>query len=168
MKYFVRSGDFARELELERCDGRLVVRCADRTLPLDLAMIGDGSAFSLLVGDRACEAIVERCQGGFVVQMHGERYKLRVEDEHERAAAAVRPAAELGCQAITAAMPGAVVEVMVVPGAEVEAGATLLILEAMKMQNPVQAQAAGKVVAVHVAAGASVAAGALLVEIEAV
>jgi 3-methylcrotonyl-CoA carboxylase alpha subunit len=166
MKYYVRSGDFERELEFERRDGRLVVRCGDRTLPLDFAMIGDGAAFSMLVGDRVCDVIVERNGGGCVVQMQGERYRLAVEDEHERAAGAVRPAALGGRQSITAAMPGAVVEVMVEPGQQVEAGATLLVLEAMKMQNPVQAQAAGRVVAVHVAAGKSVAAGALLVEIE--
>ena len=64
-------------------------------------------------------------------------------------------------------MPGIVVAVNVKEGDLVTAGQTLLVLEAMKMQNPMQADAKGKVTRVHAKQGIVVAAGALLVEIDA-
>ena len=64
-------------------------------------------------------------------------------------------------------MPGIVVEVRVAVGDQVVAGQTLAVLEAMKMQNPMQAEADGVVRRVLVEAGQAVAGGALLLEIEA-
>jgi len=51
----------------------------------------------------------------------------------------------------------------VAPGDEVEAGQPLLILEAMKMQNEIEAPARATVEKVHVAEGGAVASGARLV-----
>ena len=53
-------------------------------------------------------------------------------------------------------MPGKIVEVKVSVGQSVKAGDTLLILEAMKMQNEIAAPADGTVKAVNVSAGQSV------------
>jgi acetyl/propionyl-CoA carboxylase alpha subunit len=65
--------------------------------------------------------------------------------------------AEPGAGAIAggliAPMPGKVVKVLVVEGQAVEAGAPLLVLEAMKMEHTVRAAAAGTVRAIHVAVG---------------
>jgi len=63
-------------------------------------------------------------------------------------------------------MPGIVREVMAVPGAAVEKGQALLILEAMKMQNEVRAAEPGTVRAVFVKKGDTVEKGARLLEIE--
>ena len=65
-----------------------------------------------------------------------------------------------------ATLPGLVVAVAVEEGDEVAAGATLLTIEAMKMQNEVRAPQAGRVSAVVVIAGQTVAAGAALLRIE--
>lgn len=67
---------------------------------------------------------------------------------------------------IKSPMPGVIVEVRVQPGAAVERGQVLLILEAMKMQNEIRAEGQGKVKTVKVTPGATVAAGALLIEFE--
>ena len=63
-------------------------------------------------------------------------------------------------------MPGRVVDVRVAAGDVVEAGQPLVVLEAMKMQNEIQADRAGTVERVHVAAGQAVEGGDPLVEIE--
>jgi 3-methylcrotonyl-CoA carboxylase alpha subunit len=55
--------------------------------------------------------------------------------------------------ALTAPMPGKVVLVQVAPGQVVRRGATLLVLEAMKMEHPVAAPADGVVAEIRVAAG---------------
>jgi 3-methylcrotonyl-CoA carboxylase alpha subunit len=76
-------------------------------------------------------------------------------------------AAEGGSGRITAPMPGRVLALHVKVGDSVEAGARLLVLEAMKMENRLSAPVAGKVIAIGAAEGDQVAEGTLLVEIEA-
>jgi biotin carboxyl carrier protein len=56
--------------------------------------------------------------------------------------------------------------VLVETGAEVEAGAGLIIVEAMKMQNEMKSPKAGKVTSLNVAAGATVNAGDVLAVVE--
>jgi 3-methylcrotonyl-CoA carboxylase alpha subunit len=67
---------------------------------------------------------------------------------------------------LRAPMPGKVVTLMAEPGAIVEKGAPLLVLEAMKMEHTITSPRKGKVVSFHVAAGDQVADGAELVEFE--
>jgi 3-methylcrotonyl-CoA carboxylase alpha subunit len=68
---------------------------------------------------------------------------------------------------LTAPMPGKVIAFMVKAGAEVEKGAPLVILEAMKMEHTITAPRAGKVVALNFAVGALVSDGAELIAFEA-
>jgi biotin carboxyl carrier protein len=68
---------------------------------------------------------------------------------------------------VKALMPGRIVSVMVAPGNGVQKGSALLILEAMKMQNEIQAPVAGAVDKVFVQLGDTVEAGAPLVQITA-
>ncbi len=68
---------------------------------------------------------------------------------------------------LTAPMPGKVVALLAQPGAKVEKGAPLLILEAMKMEHTITAPKNGTVKAFCYAAGDQVADGADLVEFEA-
>ena len=88
----------------------------------------------------------------------------RVQDARTLSAGQARSAnAAQGPKVQRSAMPGAIVEVRVEAGQEVEAGQLLLVLEAMKMQNEIKAQRAGTLAEVHVQAGQSVPAGQPLV-----
>jgi pyruvate carboxylase subunit B len=69
-----------------------------------------------------------------------------------------------GC--VTTAMPGTIVDVKTKVGDRVEAGDALLVIEAMKMENEIQAPAGGIVVSVHVEKGDSVAPDETLIEIQ--
>jgi biotin carboxyl carrier protein len=73
--------------------------------------------------------------------------------------------AKSGKLVVTAYMPGRVVSVAVEVGAAVAAGQPLVVLEAMKMQNEIQADRAGTVVKIHVAPGQAVEGGDPLVEL---
>lgn len=74
-----------------------------------------------------------------------------------------RPSHE-GC--VTTAMPGSIVDVKVKAGDKVSAGDPVLIIEAMKMENEIQAPKSGIVVAVHVQKGDSVTPDESLLEIQ--
>jgi len=62
-------------------------------------------------------------------------------------------------------LPGVVLEVYVKVGDEVKSGQKLLVLEAMKMENTIEADRSGKVTEIHTDKGASVLEGAPLVTI---
>jgi biotin carboxyl carrier protein len=101
-----------------------------------------------------------------LVQTRGERVQVMVEDERERAAHAVAGKHSTGRREITAVMSGVVVDVRVAVGDAVEDGQTVVVIEAMKMQNPITAEGSGRVRAVRVQGGEPVASGAVLVELE--
>jgi propionyl-CoA carboxylase alpha chain len=61
-------------------------------------------------------------------------------------------------------MPGLVVSMDVVPGQEVQEGEAVCVVEAMKMQNIIRAEATGTVKSINVNAGDSVAADEIMVE----
>jgi biotin carboxyl carrier protein len=63
-------------------------------------------------------------------------------------------------------MPGKVVRLLVAEGAEIEAGAGVVVVEAMKMQNEMKAPKSGKVVSLNASPGATVNAGDVLAIIE--
>jgi biotin carboxyl carrier protein len=64
-------------------------------------------------------------------------------------------------------MPGKVVKVNAKVGDRVEVGQTLLILEAMKMENEIKTSVAGTIKSLHVSVGMALESGHLMIEIEA-
>ncbi len=80
--------------------------------------------------------------------------------------AAHTPAARSGSGTVTVPMQGTVVRLLVSPGDVVQAGQTICILEAMKMENAISAERDGVVTEVRVAAGDSVGAGDVVAVVE--
>ena len=76
------------------------------------------------------------------------------------------PAAAVNGNAIKTPLPGVIIDVKVNVGDAVKKGETVVILEAMKMENNINADRDGKVIAVQVAKGDTVADGAVLVVLE--
>lgn len=79
-------------------------------------------------------------------------------------AAAPKAAAGAG-KAVESPLPGVVVSIAVKEGQAVKAGDTLLTLEAMKMENAIQAEADGTVTRIIATVGQSVQSGDPLIEI---
>ena len=86
-------------------------------------------------------------------------------------AAAAKPApapvaAPAGSVQITIPMPGTIVSVNVTPGQSVKKGDVLVVFEAMKMENDIQAPQDGKVAAVLCVKGENKDSGAVLLTLE--
>lgn len=67
---------------------------------------------------------------------------------------------------ITAVMPGSILEVKVEEGQQIEEDQTVLILEAMKMENEIPAEQGGVVKKIFVETGQAVKVGQALIEVE--
>ena len=80
-----------------------------------------------------------------------------------KAAPAAAPKAAAGAVTVKAPMPGNILDVKVKAGDSVKAGDTLLILEAMKMENEILAPQDGTVASVNVNKGDTVNSGDVLV-----
>ena len=135
----------------------------------------NGTKYEVAIGDIE-ENIV-------TVTVNGEAYKVEMEKEAEpekkkpvlgkpaaAESASDEPAANKAAvnknNAIKAPLPGVITDIKVAVGDEVQAGDTIVVLEAMKMANNLQAEKAGKVTAICVKIGESVMEDDALVVIE--
>ncbi|MCZ7645325.1 MAG: acetyl-CoA carboxylase biotin carboxyl carrier protein subunit [Planctomycetota bacterium] len=120
-----------------------------------------------LWGDEVVHGIVRGRGGELELLADGkpERVSLKsaAVDAMEQAVAGA--AAAGGILEVKSPIPGLIKKVTVQPGGAVEAGQTVVVLEAMKMENEIPAPHAGTVEAVAVQAGQTVNAGAVLVKI---
>ena len=116
------------------------------------------------------------------VEVNGTAYKVEMPEKVEEPKPVVRPVARPAAPAATPAarpaasgsgkaavkspLPGVILDIKVNVGDTVKRGQTVLILEAMKMENNINADKDGKVTAINVKAGESVLEGTDLVVIE--
>ncbi|MGF1544681.1 MAG: acetyl/propionyl/methylcrotonyl-CoA carboxylase subunit alpha [Parvularculaceae bacterium] len=118
-------------------------------------------AVAITVDGRARRAFVARHGAGARVWIDGAHTDFLFPDP--LAGAAGDGAAE---GSLVAPMPGVVTNLLVEPGARVESGATLLVMEAMKMEHAIKAPAAGVLSAFRFQPGQQVKEGDLLADFE--
>jgi biotin carboxyl carrier protein len=161
MKFIARYGEEQHDVEVVRHGSGYRVRLGDRWIDADLVKIGrythslrleDGTQFSL---------IHHRDGNTHEVSLGGTTISVEIIDP--LAARRKRREDEVGSGGVVRAlMPGRVVRVLVNQGEAVTKGKGLLILEAMKMENEIQAPADGVVTELYVSAGQTVESGAEL------
>ena len=128
----------------------------------------DAGILRLSNGLHAELCLVEGSGTDWVVTLRGRRIAVVARTWRERVLADAESASRRhdGPVEVRATLPGLVVAVAVHDGDEVAVGATLLTIEAMKMQNEVRAPRAGRIGALTVTTGQAVATGAPLLRIE--
>ena len=165
MKYFVTIE--GREFQVT-VDGEQV-SVNDQSFVAHLSSIEGTPLRHLVLGDRSFTLPFQGEGGGrWTMGFQGETWVAEVVDERTRHIRSLTGAGEekRGGGQLKAPMPGLVVRVDVVAGQAVAAGAGIVVLEAMKMQNELRAPAEGRVAAVRVQAGQAVEKGQVLVEFE--
>lgn len=164
MKFIAREGERELEVEVQRHGGGYRVRVGDRWLDADFIDVGK-YARSLRLADGTQYSLVHHRDGNtHEISLGGSTVTVEVIDPI--AAKRRRREDDMGGKGVVKAlMPGRVVRVFVAKGEVVKKGTGLLILEAMKMENEIQAPADGTVEEIFVTPGQTVEAGVDLITI---
>ncbi|MGA8618238.1 MAG: biotin/lipoyl-containing protein [Candidatus Sulfotelmatobacter sp.] len=151
-------------LELDRADGRWSCRLDGRDLQVDAVLVRH-NVLSLRIGNLAYEIKSERVGNDLHLWVGSTRFAAEVRDPRSLRGRS-RAGDDHGPRKIIASMPGKVVRLLVHQGDEVEPGAGIAVVEAMKMQNEIKSPKKGTVQKVLVGEGAAVNAGDVLAIVE--
>ena len=164
MLYDVTIDGKNHRLDLNLADGRWLCRLNGRDLELD-AILARPDVLSLRIGNMAYEVKSERVANELHLWVGSKRFAVEVRDPRSLRGR-VRAGDDQGPRKIVAPMPGKVVRVLVREGAEVESGAGVAVVEAMKMQNEIKSPKQGTIRKILVGEGAAVNAGDVLAIVE--
>jgi Acetyl/propionyl-CoA carboxylase, alpha subunit len=161
----VRPGGKPHRLELERNDAGWTCRLDGRPIAVD-ALIPRKDVLSLIVDGQSYEIKRERTATDLHLWVGDTRLLVDLRDP--RSLRSRRSAGEeaKGPVRILAPMPGRVVRVLVEENHEIEAGAGVVVVEAMKMQNEIKSPKKGRVKKISATLGAAVNPGDVLAIIE--
>jgi len=127
------------------------------------------SRFTVSVEGRSFEVEFKSRVGSLITfVVAGEEYRVEVAPttgaapSHKSARSARAPSQSTSSD-LKAPMPGIISDVIAAPGTSVKAGDVLVVIEAMKMENPIKAASDGVIDQVLVQKGQEVATGAVLV-----
>jgi biotin carboxyl carrier protein len=168
MKLTAELAGEKHELDVRHDGGRVVAEIDGRRYELEARALQPG-LYLLLADGQVYECRVNHPgtkREAAEVTVGNQAYAITLTDPKRLGSAQSSDHHAEGRSQIIAPMPGKVVRVLVEAGAEVEAGAGLLVVEAMKMQNEMKSPRAGRVTIINVAEGATVNAGDLLAVVE--
>lgn len=151
MRYLVRIGE--QKLTLSEIDFRQRRACIDgQWIDFDFQHVR-GSLYSLIIAGRSFSTHLENDELGVELGRGPSWWRVEVEDE---CAARLKQLARgeagmAGTVDVKAPMPGLVVRIPVQKGEAVKKGQSLVVIEAMKMENDIKSPADGIVAALHTA-----------------
>ena len=151
-------------LDLNRADSGWSCRLDGREVEVD-AVLARPDVLSLRIGNLAYEVKCERVAGDTHLWVGSARFAVEVRDPRSLRGR-VRAVDDHGPRKLTAPMPGKIVRVLVNQGDQVDAGAGVLVVEAMKMQNEIKSPKRGTIQKILVGEGAAVNAGDVLAIVE--
>ncbi len=155
-------GGEAREVRAERArGGRLALRLDNRTSLVEVARAENGRLRATIDGTHHSVRVYVG-EGWVTVLSGGKEHKLMKPPPPSVEGAA----SGSGAAGLTSPMPGTVVRVLVSEGDRVEVGQLLMVLEAMKMEQPFVAPHAGRITSLPFGEGSMVPGGAVLVGLE--
>jgi biotin carboxyl carrier protein len=168
MKLKAEIAGTEHSLEFQRDGNRVIAQIDNRHYELRAHDVEPG-VYLLHLNDSIYECriqTVDAAAGASEVHVGQQEFQVKLVDPRRLSHAAAAGTMAAGRAAVLAPMPGRVVRILVEVGAQVEAGAGLIVVEAMKMQNELKSPKAGVVTSINAETGAAVNAGDTLVVIE--
>jgi biotin carboxyl carrier protein len=154
------------EVEFASANGRAWLTFGERRYEAEVSE-PEPHLFVVMIEGRVFRCAIDRVPGGATeATVNDRRFAFTVRDRKHLRGNAVTAANAGGRVTLIASMPGKVVRVFCAEGDEVAVGQSVLVIEAMKMQNEIQAPKAGRVVNIRVREGQTVNAGEILAIVE--
>jgi biotin carboxyl carrier protein len=169
MKRTLILGKESQEVELIRQDGVIRMVWNGQDCAMDILELEPG-CYSILMGGRSVEVRLDPVKSpdpdahAYRAMLYDGAYEFSLVDPRQALLADAGGAGSRG-GVLSSPMPGKIVKLLVKPGDSVQEGQTLLVMEAMKMQNELKTNTTGTVSIVHVQEGATVETGAALVTV---
>lgn len=164
MTYDVTIDGKSHRLELARAEAGWSCRVDGNEVEVD-AVLARPNVLSLRIGNQAYEVKCERVGTDLHLWVGSVRFAAEVRDPRSLRGRA-RAVDDHGPKKLTAPMPGKIVRILATEGSGVEAGAGVLVVEAMKMQNEIKSPKKGTIQKILVSEGSAVNAGDILAIVE--
>jgi biotin carboxyl carrier protein len=165
MIYEVTIAEKTYRVELQRAGAGWQCKLDGRELPVDVTIAQNG-VLSLLLNGKSYEVKQEIAGAETNIVVGHERFSASLRDPRSFRSRRSAAGTEQGVKKISAPMPGKIVRVLAGEGTAVQAGQSVIVIEAMKMQNELKAPKNGLVKKINVIEGAAVEAGQTLAEVE--
>lgn len=160
MKRTLTIGKEKVDLEFTRINGVTTMTWNKEAIPVDIREV-EPRCYSVVIDGKSVDVNIDAIRSpdpdahAYRATLFDGAYEFQLADPMKTLLAAAGGSAG-GGGTLTSPMPGKVVKILVAVGDKVEEGQTLLILEAMKMQNEYKSPAAGTVTKLFVQEGAAV------------
>jgi len=169
VKRTLTLGKESMDVELLRQDGTTTLVWEGQSQPVDILELEPG-CYSILLDGRSVEVRLDGAKSqdpeahAYRAMLYDGAYEFALVDPR-RALLAGSGGAGAGGGVLASPMPGKIVKLLAKVGDAVQEGQTLLVMEAMKMQNELKTSTTGTVSMIHVQEGATVETGAALITV---
>ncbi|HLB58458.1 MAG TPA: biotin/lipoyl-containing protein [Bdellovibrionota bacterium] len=165
MNFEATIGKKSRSVKVTKDDGHFIV-FIDQLQPIFADLVTTPTGYNLVMQGRSYRMTLASENHSYSIQINGELFELQMVSEFRKLQQRLRGQELAGAGTIIAKMPGKIVKVLAKVGDEVHDGQSVLIMEAMKMENELRSPSKGKIKEIRVKEGDTVEAGALLVVLE--
>jgi biotin carboxyl carrier protein len=183
MKFSADIQDRSFEIEVKKENGKILVMVDNKPVNLKYETDQKGSISALIIEGKRYEVRCDDRTGNYKVNLWQKPYEVsfsRIETEGLKHISdlppesglldkgSIRPAAQsnLPHRIIKSPMSGLVIAIHTDSGKEIKKGDSLILLEAMKMQNEIRSPITAKVLQVYAAVGKTVEKNEKLLELE--
>lgn len=151
LSYLVTIEDTTFTVNLDDRESQVEMDIEGRKMIIDMTRLDGVDSFSLLINNRSYTAIATMQGEHFEVSINGVSSIVNVEEEEQaRLRSRVKSRSRTGNGQIKAPMPGRVVAVHAAVGDVVEPGQSVVVIEAMKMENELRTDSGGIVKEIRV------------------
>lgn len=153
------------DVQIEGKNAQFQVRSGDRKFEIEACRLSD-SLLSVAIGGELMRVFVAEHNGKTYINISGRTFTFDDAITQVQRQKSGRSGVGLAPGAISSPMPGNVIKLLVKEGDTVKEGQSLVIVEAMKMENEIRSPSNGVVKKINFAVGNLVEAGAPIVELE--